>query len=119
MYLLSAKDLLSERLDALANQGYELQPREDHMIKFSAENVALQQAIESFGSIDTSYPYFATSTAEGPGLHEANVNQTVCFTVITRFVAVIFISFFLFPFSTFFHEKRLMVTLAITVLISR
>lgn len=108
---------MSERLEALANQGYELQPREDHVIKFSAENVALQQAIESFGSIDTSYPYFATSTAEGPGLHEANVNQTVCFTVITRFVVVIFISFF--PLSTFFHEKRLMVTLAIIVLISR
>ena len=46
MYLLSAKDLMSERLEALANQGYELQPREDHVIKFSAENVALQQAIE-------------------------------------------------------------------------
>lgn len=99
MYLLSAKDLMSERLEALANQHYELQPREDHVIKFSAENVALQQAIESFGSIDTSYPYFATSTAEGPGLHEANVNQTVCFTVITRFVVVIFISFFLFQLS--------------------
>ena len=93
MYLLSAKDLMSERLEALASQHYELQPREDHAIRFSADDEALQQAIDSFGSIDASYAHYTTSTAEGRGLQEANINQTANFTVITRSGIVINILF--------------------------
>ena len=86
MYLLSAKDLLSERLQALASQDYELKPREDHVIRFCADNESLQGLIESFGSVDASYAHYATSRAEGPGLQEAHVNQQAYFTVVTRFV---------------------------------
>ena len=86
MYLLSAKDLLSDRLQTLATEHYELQPREDHAIRFCADNEALQGLIDSFGSLDASYACYATSTAEGPGLQEANVNQPAYFTVVTRFV---------------------------------
>ena len=87
MYLLSAKDLLSERLQTLANEQYELQPREDHAIRFCADNEALQSLIDSFGSVDASYASYPTSTAEGHGLREAKVNQPAYFTVVTRFVA--------------------------------
>lgn len=87
VYLLSAKDLLSERLQTLAIEHYELQPREDHAISFCANNDALQSLIDSFGSVDASYACYATSTAEGHGLQEANVNQPAYFTVVTRFVA--------------------------------
>lgn len=86
MYLLSAKDLMSERLESLATQHYELQPREDHAIRFSAENETLQDMIDSFGSVDASYAHYATTTAEGPGLQEAILNQPAYFTVVTRCV---------------------------------
>ena len=88
MYLLSAKDLLSERLQTLSTDQYELQPREDHAIRFCADNEPLQSLVDSFGSVDASYAHYATSTAEGHGLQEANINQPAYFTVVTRFVAV-------------------------------
>ena len=86
MYLLSAKDLMSERLKSLATQHYELQPREDHAIRFSADNDRLQEMIDSFGSIDASYAHYATTSAEGRGLREATLNQPAYFTVVTRYV---------------------------------
>lgn len=86
VYLLSAKDLLSERLQTLATEHYELQPREDHAIRFYADNESLQGLIDSFGSVDSCYACYATSTAEGHGLKEANVDQPAYFTVVTRFV---------------------------------
>ena len=87
VYLLSAKDLLSERLQTLATERYELQPREDHAVRFCADNETLQGLIDSFGSVDASYACYATSTVEGHGLQEANVDQPAYFTVVTRFVA--------------------------------
>ena len=87
MYLLSAKDLLSERLQTLASEQYELQPREDHAIRFCADNEVLKSLIDSFGSVDASYACYATSTAEGHGLQKANANQLAYFTVVTRFVS--------------------------------
>ena len=86
MYLLSAKDLMSDRLEALATQNYELQPREDHAIKFCADDEAFQGLIDSFGSVDASYAHYATTTAEGQGLQEAHINQPARFTVVTRYV---------------------------------
>lgn len=63
-----------------------MQPREDHAIRFCADNEALQGLIDSFGSVDATYAHYATSTAEGHGLEEGNVNQPAYFTVVTRFV---------------------------------
>lgn len=88
VYLLSAKDLMSERLEFLATQHYELHPREDHAIKFCADNETLQQMIESFGSIDASYAHYTTTTVEGCGLKEATLDQPAYFTVVTRSVTV-------------------------------
>ena len=79
---------MSERLEFLATQHYELHAREDHAIKFCAENEALQQLIESFGSIDASYAHYSTTTVEGRGLKEATLDQPAYFTVVTRSVTV-------------------------------
>lgn len=85
MYLLSAKDLVSERLQSLANQHYELYPREDHAIRFSVDKeTALEEMIASFGVIDASYAHYATTTAEGRGLQKATLNQLASFTITTR-----------------------------------
>ena len=86
VYLLSTKDLMFNRLQSLATQHYELQPREDHAIRFSANNETLHEMIDSFGSIDASYAHYATTSAEGRGLQEATLNQAVSFTVVTRSV---------------------------------
>lgn len=86
MYLLSAKDLVSERLQSLANQHYELYPREDHAIRFSVDKeTVLEEMIASFGAIDASYAHYATTTAEGRGLQKATLNQLACFTITTRY----------------------------------
>ena len=86
MCLLSAKDLISKRLISLVNQQYELHPREDHAISFSADNKKLQGMIDTFGCLDDTYAHHATTKAEGRGLKEASLNQKAQFTVITRFV---------------------------------
>ena len=79
---------MSERLEFLATQHYELHAREDHAIKFCADNETLQQMIESFGSIDASYAHYSTTTVEGRGLKEASLDQPAYFTVVTRSVTV-------------------------------
>ena len=81
---------MSERLEFLATQHYELHAREDHAIRFCAENETLQQLIESFGSIDASYAHYSTTTVEGRGLKEASLDQPAYFTVVTRSVTVQF-----------------------------
>ena len=88
VYLLSAKDVMSKRLESLVNQNYELHPREDHAISFSADEKMLQEMIESFGCIDDNYAHYATTKAEGRGLREACLNQPAYFTIVTRFVRV-------------------------------
>lgn len=79
---------MSERLEFLTTQHYELHPREDHAIKFCADNETLQRMIESFGSIDASYAHYTTTTVEGCGLKEATLDQPAYFTVVTRSVTV-------------------------------
>ena len=88
IYLLSAKDLMSNRLKSLATQHYELQPREDHAMRFLADDQTLHNMIDSFGSIEASYAHYATSSAEGSGLQEAAVNKLAQFTVVTRCVKI-------------------------------
>lgn len=77
---------MSDRLKSLATQHYELQPREDHAMRFLADDQTLHNTIDSFGSIEASYAHYATSSAEGRGLQEATVNQLAHFTVVTRCV---------------------------------
>lgn len=86
MCLLSAKDLISKRLKSLVNQQYELHPREDHAMGFSADDNTLQGMIDTFGCLDDTYAHYATTKAEGRGLQEASLNQKAYFTVVTRFV---------------------------------
>lgn len=84
VYLLSAKDIMSKRLESLVNQNYELHPREDHAISFSADEKMLQEMIDSFGCIDDNYAHYSTTKAEGRGLREARLNQPAYFTIVTR-----------------------------------
>ena len=74
IYLLSAKDLMSDRLKSLTTQHYELQPREDHAMRFIADDQTLNNMIDSFGSVEASYAHYATCSAEGRGLQEATVD---------------------------------------------
>ena len=72
------------RLETLATESYELEPREDHPITFCSDDEGLQHVIDSFGVIDASYAHFSTSTVEGTGLQEACLDQAAYFTVVPR-----------------------------------